>query len=78
MQLRNDLFLFCFAILVGMEEFSVFLKKGQLLSIFNRCGPFRQYFGLVVAQVILSLVKIVRVCCIVACSMLSVLLCNRV
>ena len=51
-----------------------FIKNDQCLSIFNCWEPFRQTFGQVVAQFMLSLVKIVRVCCIIACSTLFVLL----
>ena len=49
-------------------------KKWPLVSIFGRYVPFSQDFRQVLAQIILSLVKIVRVCCIVACSILFVLL----
>ena len=75
MQLRAQLFLFFFAILVGMEECSNKMKNGKLLvSIFCRHGPFSQDFGQVLAHIILSLVKIVRVFYMFACPILFVLL----
>ena len=55
-----------------------FIKNSQILSIFNCCGSFSKGFGQFLAQIILSLVKIVRLCCIVACSMLFILFWDRV
>ena len=45
-----------------------------VVNIFGCCGLFLQNFGQVMAQIRLRLVKILRVCCIVACSMIFILL----
>ena len=49
-------------------------EKWSVDSIFSHYGLFSQDFGQVLAQIILSLVKIVRVCCIFVSPMLFVLL----
>ena len=49
-------------------------ENWSIFSIFARCGPFSQDFGQVLGQIILSFVKIVRVCCIFSCPILFALL----
>ena len=50
MQLCLQMFLFCFAILVGMEECSTF-EKWSLLTIFDHCGLFPEDLGQVHEQI---------------------------
>ena len=50
----------------------------QFLTIFNHCDLFPQNFGRFVAQIILFLIKTLRLCCIVTSSMLFILLWDQV
>ena len=68
---------FVFILLCDIGRHGGVLKQYEIwsvVSIFGCCGPFLQNSGQFLGQIVMRLVKIFRVCRIVACSMLFILL----